>query len=741
VPPSSAAVRGRVIDVQSGRPVPGASVYLTQTGEVALADDAGLFELYSVEPGPRPKSVTLAVVDPSYQRADVKAQVPAKGAGAGRPVEIRLAPLTVRSEEIVVEVERERAVAGGTSVLREEITRVPGARGDLLTAIKSLPGIANTGTFGPNAGGIVIRGSAPGDSKVLVDGFEIPILYHFGGLQSVIPSELIDDISFMPGGFGTEYGRASGGVIQVGSRKAEATKLSGFGELSFINAAALVKGPITKDVSFVLAARRSIIDAIVPAFLPSDGSTSFTTVPRYYDYQARLDWKFRERQRLSMFLFGSDDAFEVITSELDAQDPLLTGNFKNRTTFTRAIFSHVYEAPGRYNRIALSPTISSLLFEIGNRQRYLDLSTFEVTARDDLRFRLGPKVNLIGGAEVQLFRRTANGVFIRPPREGQAEQPNFTTDAVLTLGDVYYNTNLALWGAAEVDPTPWLRATAGLRLDAFVRSSDVVPQPRAQLRFTLAPETYLRTSAGLYSRPPQNQDENTQSSLDPETAIQTAVGFERKLAPGLTAQATAFYTHRYDLIVLRGGRSDASTGSLDAAYINDGTGRTYGGELLVTARRDRYFGWLAYTLSRSQRRDRPEADERLFDFDQTHNLVALASVKFGRNRQWQVGGRFQLTTGRPYTPVTGAIFQSDQNIYRPIYGPVNSQRVAAQHQLDLRVDRVWTFPSWKLSAFVDISNVYYNAAVIDYSYSFDYSKRNEFKNLPILPSFGIRGER
>lgn len=129
--------------------------------------------------------------------------------------------------------------------------------------------------------------------------------------------------------------------------------------------------------------------------------------------------------------------------------------------------------------------------------------------------------------------------------------------------------------------------------------------------------------------------------------------------------------------------------------------------------------------------------ERLFDHDQTHNVVVVASYKLGR---WQLGGRFQYATGSPYTPVTGSTFMSDANEYQPTYGAINSERNPANHQLDLRVDRFFQFDGWKLAAYLDVSNVYLNAPVVDRDYSYDYTEREETTGLPILPSIGIRGE-
>ena len=61
-----------------------------------------------------------------------------------------------------------------------------------------------------------------------------------------------------------------------------------------------------------------------------------------------------------------------------------------------------------------------------------------------------------------------------------------------------------------------------------------------------------------------------------------------------------------------------------------------------------FFGWITYSLIRSERRDHPGSDWRLFDYDQTHVLAVLASYELGHGLE--VGARFRYTTGLPRTP-------------------------------------------------------------------------------------------
>src|SRR5690606_26099486 len=77
-----------------------------------------------------------------------------------------------------------------------------------------------------------------------------------------------------------------------------------------------------------------------------------------------------------------------------------------------------------------------------------------------------------------------------------------------------------------------------------------------------------------------------------------------------------------------------------------GSGRVYGTEWMLKYKADkRFFGWLTYTLSRSERRANPDDAQRLFDFDQTHIASILGSYQLGAG--WELGARFRLVSGVP----------------------------------------------------------------------------------------------
>ncbi|MDX2088838.1 MAG: TonB-dependent receptor plug domain-containing protein [Kofleriaceae bacterium] len=721
---AAADVRGRIVDAETRVAVVGATVYGDDPETVFLTADDGSFIVLGSPPA-------LTVVAVGYEPAVVEV-----GEAPLLLVELmRVAKASGRDDGEVIEISGGRLTAtpGATTIDRAEITRVPGARGDVLSGVKNLPGVANNGSLTPLSAGLIIRGASPEDSRILVDGFEIPVLYHFLGVQSVLPSEMIEDVEYQPGTFGVSQGRASAGLVSVTSRDA-ATTHGAFAELSFVNAAGLVQGPIGKRGSFAFAGRRSVLDAILPGVVPSDAGLAFTAYPRYYDYQAKVAYQPRERWKLSAFAFGSDDRVELLTDGDNAGDPAAAGGFSNATSFTRVIASATYKHAGVRSVTGISLFTDTNHFTVG-RERFLNLDRDGVAARSELTWDATKTWRLVGGAEFDVTRTAFDMVFTRPPREGDPRGPNFTQDALLDATGSTTSPDVASWAQAVAYPIPSLELTGGLRVDGFVRNEVAVAQPRGQAVWRAADGSTLRAAAGLYTRPPEHLDESLQDDLDPERAVQTSVGFEQRLAPGLTFQATTFYNRLSDLLVLAADRRDPM--SL-GGYVNEGSGTAYGLELLLKLRTERVFGWLAYTGSRAVRRDGAMSTERRFDYDQAHNLIVVGSWKIAPH--WQLGGRFQLTTGKPYTPVTGASYQADVDLYLPRYGATNSQRVAAQHQLDLRVDRTWRFDRWRLAAYLDISNVYLNAAAIDYAYNFDYTARTPITTLPIIPSFGVRGE-
>ena len=91
--------------------------------------------------------------------------------------------------------------AGEAELSTAELRQIPGAQGDAGKALENLPGVARPGLGGSE---LVVWGAAPGETRVVVDGMEIPALYHLGGLRSIVHSGFLRILTLVPGGYGSE---------------------------------------------------------------------------------------------------------------------------------------------------------------------------------------------------------------------------------------------------------------------------------------------------------------------------------------------------------------------------------------------------------------------------------------------------------------------------------------------------------------------------------------------------------
>jgi hypothetical protein len=218
-------------------------------------------------------------------------------------------------------------------------------------------------------------------------------------------------------------------------------------------------------------------------------------------------------------------------------------------------------------------------------------------------------------------------------------------------------------------------------------------------------------------------------------ATQWLAGTSVDLSKTLTLETTAFYTRSSDLSV----RNPRLSPSVAEGLLQNGEGRAYGAQFLVRRElANRLFGWVAYTLLRSERKDTPDGDWRPFDFDQTHVLTALASYDFGAG--FEIGARFRYSTGYPRTPVTGAYYDSRSDTYQPILGTKNADRLPDFWQLDVRLAKEFKIGTTRLEVYLDVQNVTDRDNSEEVVYSQDYTEKRYIQGLPILPVLGARWE-
>jgi outer membrane receptor protein involved in Fe transport len=623
-------------------------------------------------------------------------------------------------------------------ITQKEILLIPGTGGDALSAVENMPGTART-TFGSNE--IVIRGSEGKDSQIYIDSMPVPLIFHFGGLTSVVNSDLLAGINFYPGNYSVRYGNATGGIVEAVLRAPKTDRFHASLDADLWDTSALVETPIGDEWAVAASVRRSYIDGILTHI--DMGDMQFTVLPRYWDYQLIVDYCPNNADNLRLSVFGSDDSMAQSWEVTWSDEPSFKGESGVHVGFHRAnlMWSHNFS-----NAVSNRAILGGGYFLVdwgygGMESEKYDMMPMNL--RDELTIDSGRFAVFRTGIDAEFtYVWAKDRVPLDYTSEGEEPIPWGANTQFIAFDAKVYFARPGWFGEIELTAVPRFRLIAGLRMDYYTYTRDIGIDPRAGIRFQATDSTVLKAGIGLFHQVGQMAEiyeKYGNPDLKLVSAVHYSVGVEQTIADRVDIDVEGFYKDLSRLIVGSDAIIERDGRMVPERFNNDGVGRVYGIEIQIKHRPiGPFFGWIAYTLTRSERRDHPGEAWRLFDYDQTHILTVVGS--FDLPWRMSAGLRFRLVSGNPDTPVEGAVFDSDSDLYIPLYGKPNSVRIPLFHQLDLRVDKMWQWKYVAFSVYIDVQNVYNHKNVEEYTYNYNYTKKGYVYGMPIIPSLGLRLE-
>jgi len=710
-------------------PVDGISGILEENGVSVTAFD-GVMEVADVNPG----LYTLYIPEGEYREIRKEFTVEPDKIGEGT---IYLERQFESSNQTIIRAPKEARFVARQTLEAGELRRLPGSGGDVLKMVENLPGIGRSAL---GAGYLVVFGSPPFDSQVLLNQQPFVLLYHFGGLYSVIHPDFIQKIDFVPAGFDASYGRATAGIVNVTLKEEPLTGIHGAVDVNMIHAGVMIGGPYSKDGDIQVAFRRSYIDGILK-LIDFGEDRQLTTAPRYYDYQLKWQHRLGERDRFMIFINGTDDAVALINKKAEGHEPKFAGNLG------MSLFGHNFLLQWkRHQSAAITNLLSLQLGYMGVevdvfKQITAELKTIPVAIREEFNWQAHQKVKVNTGLDLRLDVQRYDITSPNMDRPGMVGVP-LSSRAVLHTKGEFFMGQIGPFMSVTWDATPWWTIVPSVRADVFVGTwQSWSIDPRLSNRFeVLKDKLALKLAGGLYRQPPPIYayiPDFGNPDLGPEAAAHLLGGAEYTPIDGLTLSVNGFYKWLFNRVEFSDDRTER--------YNNKGFGRAFGADFLLRLvpgskiAGGKLFGWIAYTYTVSQIWDFKSKAYRSSDFEQNHLLNILASYELPRH--WSIGLRFRLASGNPYTPADGSVYDADLDRYVAIpNAAINSKRLPLFHQLDLRVDKEWVFNQWKLGLYLEIQNVYFRNNAEGVLYSYDYSKMGFVGASLILPILGLKAE-
>ena len=661
--------------------------------------------------------------------------------------------------ELVVYGKAEEKEVSRRQISIAEVKRIPGLGGDALRVVQAMPGVAR-----PSFGGteVVVRGAPSWATLYFMDGVGALAFYHMGGLNSIYPSDAIEAVDFYPGGWGTRYGGAVGGVIEMRSRAPKTDRLHGHVELSMLDGGIFMEGPINDRFSFMVSGRRNFAGDILSLYFKNADpkNTTITMAPFFHDYLLRADAVINKDHRLFVSLLGSRDSIGIFMPSMDAGSNEINESLDQMTStmmfhiLTAGLDSRLSDRWKNSLRLSLTPTdVRMSIFGYAN-YRESDLVSY---LRNQVTYTASGNLTVNAGADIEIANVNIDLT--------TATAGNMIMDEKLVDNGIY--GKVGGYVNVEWKPTERLLLVPGLRYDYFPeldykgslappfwdygfvnnrRGASGEPAFRVSGRYELMDGHTAKAAVGTYSQTPQPtglaiHEISGNPDLPATKATQYVAGYEWQITDLLNIDAQTYYNNMWDVARSYDSRIDFDPRrEIQRRYFSDGRDRTYGLELMLRhSRSERFFGWVSYTLSRSETFSKFEDKYILSSRDEPHHLQLLGSWRLKNN--WDIGVRTRLVSGKPSSPIVGTIEDEVSKSISPVYGERNSTRQDPFFQVDLRLDKKVIYTKWIMTYYVDMQNVLwpiYKSPELTY-YNYNYTESQKIAMIPLI-SAGIKAE-
>ncbi|MGB3081215.1 MAG: TonB-dependent receptor [Saprospiraceae bacterium] len=728
----TSGIKGRVINIKTNEPIAYANVFVANTTSGALTDTNGYYVINTIPPGIYTltcsfigfKSNTIfeiQVTSVKYTTVDFELDEDSRLLDE---IQIVASPFN-KTEESPLSIR----TIGST-----EIFRSPGGNRDISKVIQILPGIGSTVSFRND---IIVRGGAPNENRFFIDGIEVPNINHFatqgssGGPVGLINVNFIQQVDFYSGAFPANRGNGLSSIAEFKLKKGNDEKLTGTAMLGSSDIGVTLDGPIGKKSSFIFSARRSYLQLLFKAI-------GLPFLPTYNDFQLKQSIQLNQKSSITIIGLGAIDDFKLNKSVNDGindsttidRNNYILGYLPVNTQWNYTIGA-VYKILSQHgyltfvvSRNHLDNTAKKFVDNLEvPENKVLDYNSSEIENKiriENTSYTGGWKLNAGIGYE---NARYTNSTFRKIEYQGRPIINNFNStlafqkfSAFAQASHKYFDDRLVL--------------SAGVRTDFNSYSPEMTNpikqlSPRLSTSYTFTPKWSVNFNTGRYYQLPaytvMGYRDSSTTLINKENKIryvqsdQMALGIEYDRDTYSKITLEGFYkNYAHYPFLLKDSISLANLGGDFGVIGNEeaismSEGRSYGIEFLAQQKlSSSIYGLISYTFFKSEFRDKT-GKYRPSSWDNRHILNLVVGKRFSKN--WEVGMKFRLLGGSPYTPYDLALSSKKEiwditNQGVSDWSRLNENRNPLTHTLDVRVDKKWFFKKWSVNVYLDVQNLY-----------------------------------
>ena len=611
---------------------------------------------------------------------------------------------------------------------------------DILKTIQLLPGIKSAGD---GNSGFYVRGGASDQNLILLDEAPVYNASHLLGFFSTFNSDAIKDMTVYKAGMPAQYGGRLSSVLDIKMNDGNNQNFGVSGGIGLISTKLNLEGPIQRDrSSFLVTGRRTYADVFLK--LSHDSSIRQNRL-YFYDLNAKLNYQLGEKDRLYLSgYFGKDVIGVGKTFGIDWGNSTATLRWNH--IFSRKVFSNTSLIYSDYD-YKISIQSGGDNFDIISKITDFNLK-FEgqwyADSRNSVRFGANTIFHTITPGEIIVHQSISvnptalqkrysseNAVFATNTSR-VSDKINLTyglrlsTFTVLGKGDFY-----------NIDENGKVTDTMSYKSGEVVKTW-INPEPRVAASFVFNSDqsikaSYVRNVQNLHlisnstsANPTDKWIANT-NIIKPEISDQVSLGYYQNFSHDrIELSVETYYKSLQNQIDYRDGANIFENSDAIESELLFGTGRAYGIEWLLKKKTGKLTGWLAYTLSKTEKKIDGINNNQWYPArqDRTHEIAIVTSYQL--NSKWILSANWVFYTGDAVTFPAGKYRVNDQTVF--YYTERNGYRMPNYHRLDLGA--TWTLKQkkrWSSELVFSLYNAYgrENAYTITFRDSKDDPEKTE----------------
>jgi len=702
-------ISGEITDAKNGEELIGASISVPQLKSGTTTNAYGFY------------SITLPAgtyeIEFSYIGYDIQKKT--INLNKNTNLNLELSESKKQLNELIVKSDRvnsDNVTQNKMSVVKidvKQVKKIPILLGevDIIKAIQLLPGVQAAGDGSTN---FIVRGGNIDHNLVQLDEAVVYNPSHVLGFFSTFNGDAIKDFEIYKGGIPAQFGGRLASVLDVHMKDGNNKKLGVSGGIGLLSSRLTVEAPIIKDKSsFLISGRRSYFDVFFPLSSQLDGVKAF-----FGDLNLKLNYTLNDKNKLYLSGYFGQDVLGF-----SGFAGFGWGNSTGTLRWNHIVNSKLFLNTSLvYSRYAYNFDINISENLNFTRSNYIDDLNLKVDGSyfvsTKSSFKFGVKLNNFVFLPGRIDPITKNSIFTTDllPKKRAIQQDVYATHAY-KFGSRFsaeYGARISVFSnIGSGRKINYVNGSPTFLDNGFVKESQKDPnnpytnyksgeiyntnfgfEPRINLSYLINASSSIKASYNRmfqYMHLVQNITASTgqefwtptDNYIKPQMADQIAIGYFKNFKENtIEFSAEAYYKKMSNTLELRNGADIQFNEAIEGQIIS-GQGRAYGVELFLRKQTGKTTGWIAYTISKSERQaDNVNNNQWYsFRFDRTHYLTFVLNQQI--SDRVSISGNFIYATGEAFTQASQK-YQLFGNTQPSIfYGARNNARFPAYHRADI----------------------------------------------------------